>query len=96
MAQAYSGKEQFKKALNMYLKKESVFKSYPHYFNLNNIYQTALIYDKLKDKKNALKYYKKILNYYENKQIKDFDTPIYKYANQRVTKLTEDLFFEGE
>jgi len=96
MAHAYIGKEQLKKALNMFLKKESVFKSYPHYFNLNNTYETALIYDKLKDKKNALKYYKKILNYYENKQIKDFDTPIYKYANQRVTKLTEDLFFEGK
>ena len=94
-ATAYTEKEKYLQALKMYEKQKNIFELNPKYFNLRNTYNSALIFDKLNDKKNALKYYKNIVNYYENHS-SDKDNPYYKYSKQRVTKLKEDIFFEGD
>ncbi len=96
MATAFAEKKDYKKALEMYKKQLNVFEIKQGYFNLHNTFQTALMYEKLDDKKNALKYFQKVVDFYEKRNSKDYDNPYLKYSKQRVTKLKEDLFFKGK
>ncbi len=91
MAESYDGKKEYKKALNMYDKKYNIFET--RYIDDN--YKIAKIHDKLGNKKTALKYYKIIAKLYNKHNIKEEENEIYKYVNQRIRTLKEDLFFEG-
>ncbi|NPA67575.1 MAG: tetratricopeptide repeat protein [Chlorobi bacterium] len=96
MAKAYSGKGEYKKAIEMYNKRLNVFDNTSKRFKLYNYYNIALNYDKLNDKKNALKYYEKTAKIIKNGPLFDKENPWYKYSNKRITEIKEDMFFEGE
>ncbi len=98
MAKIYTKKKDYKNALKMYKKqkKNSMYDVESGYFDLYNTYQTALIYDKLNDKRNALTSFQKIVNYFTKRHSTDYDNPYLKYSKQRITKLKEDLFFQGK
>jgi len=95
MASAYIEKKQYKNAITMYQKRISTFEKASDRFRLYDFYQIALTYDKLNDKKNALKYYEKVIKIIKNRPTFDKENPWYKYANQRITKIKEDIFFES-
>lgn len=91
MAIAYSGKKDYSEALKMYEKKYNVFE----YRYLDDYYQIALLNDKLGNKKTALKFYEKYVGKKRKHEIDKKHDKEYQYAEQRITRILEDLHFEG-
>ncbi len=91
LAQNYTEKKDFHTALKMYDKKYGVMnKRY-----LEDYYNIALLYDKTGNKKKAIRFYKKVIEIKKEYLKPDEKDDIYKYAEHRITRLLEELHFEG-
>lgn len=95
LAQSYIIKQEYEKAISRYEKIfEIEFKKYAGYYYKNQaIIGIAQVYEQnLNDKKKAIECYMKIIN---NKDKANFQKQI-EYAEDRVKRLKEELFFEGQ
>jgi len=96
MADTYMGQKEYTEAINMHLKRINTFEEASEQFKLNDYIEIAKIYDKMNDKKNALKYYKIAVKTYKKQRFFDSSNYWFIYANDRIKRLKEDLFFEGK
>lgn len=95
LAQSFIKKQEYEKAILRYEKiSEIEFKRYAgHYYQNQAIIGIAQIYEQnLNDKKKAIECYMKIIN---NKDKVNFQKQI-EYAEDKVKRLREELFFEGQ
>jgi tetratricopeptide (TPR) repeat protein len=94
LARSFEKNQEYQKAIQVYEEIfEIEFKKFAVYYSNQAILSIARIYEEsLKDKNKALEYYMKIINdkskYKNPNQIK--------YAEDKIKKLKEELFFEGK
>ena len=95
LAQSHIKKQEYKKAISRY---EKIFEiefriRSKHYHQNQAIIKIAQVYEQnLNDKKKAIECYMKIIN---NKDKANFQKQI-EYAEDKVTRLKEELFFERQ
>jgi len=83
---AYSEMKDYKNALKMYDAKYKIYEK--RYFS--DYYEMALLYEKLNNKRKAIKYYEIVVKKSRNKESR-----ICRYSKNRITRLLEELHFEG-
>ncbi len=88
---AYSQMNNYQEALNMYYEKYKIYGT--RY--VNDYYNIAVLNDKLDNKKKAIEFYEKVIEFKNKHSIPNIKNSIYEYAEHRINKLREDLFFEG-
>ncbi|MCD4792569.1 MAG: tetratricopeptide repeat protein [Bacteroidales bacterium] len=88
---AYTQSDNYQEALNMYDEKYKIYNT--RY--VNDFYNIAVLNDKLGNKKEAIKFYEKVIEFKNKHKIPDRENSIYEYAEHRINIIREDLFFEG-
>ena len=92
LALTFYADNQYKKAIEMFNKKFEIVK----YKSFNDYYNLAVIYDKSKNMKLALKNYEQFLDVYGKYKIDFSKDKKYKFVENRITKIKEKLHFEGK